>query len=62
MATAEIYTTLARVALTYDMDLYQTTDDDLVLHHARILGYPKRVKGKKSNLGEIEVKITGRCN
>lgn len=60
MAYAEIYLTLARVVSTYDFELWNTTLDDVQIHHARIIGSPQhdKSKGPEHAQGEIEVKVT----
>ncbi len=59
MAYAEIYLTLARVVSRYDMELHNTTLDDVQIHHARIIGAPEHDKSKGADWvqGEIEVKV-----
>lgn len=58
MAYAEFFMTLARIVLKYDMELYDTTHEDVELHHARIVGYPR--KSNNPTRGQIIVKITGK--
>ncbi|KAF3402712.1 Trichodiene oxygenase [Talaromyces pinophilus] len=58
MAYAEFYMTLARIVLTYDMELYNTTEKDIEIHHASIVGYPK--KSRDPDFGQVVVKVTGR--
>ncbi|GAM37558.1 benzoate 4-monooxygenase cytochrome P450 [Talaromyces pinophilus] len=58
MAYAEFYMTLARTVLTYDMELYNTTEKDIEIHHASIVGYPK--KSRDPDFGQVVVKVTGR--
>jgi hypothetical protein len=58
MAYAEFYMTLARIVLTYDMELYNTTDKDIEIYHASIVGYPK--KSSDPDFGQIIVKVTGK--
>lgn len=58
MAYAEFYMTLARIVLTYDMELYDTTHEDVELYHARIVGYPK--KSSNPTRGQIIVKVKGK--
>lgn len=61
MAHAELYLTLARVVRNFDMDLRNTTVADVQIHHVRIVGYPKFVKGKGPGQGEVEVVVTGKA-
>lgn len=58
MAYAEFYMTLARIVLTYDMELYNTTEKDIEIYHASIVGYPK--KSRDPDFGQVIVKVTGR--
>ncbi|KAI9902293.1 hypothetical protein N3K66_001645 [Trichothecium roseum] len=58
MSFAEMYLTLSRIVRAFDMELYDTTAADIDITHARIVGYPKAVPGKKEGLGEIRVKVT----
>lgn len=44
MAFVEMYLTIARLVRTFDMDLHETTVDDVKIHHVRIVGYPKKAK------------------
>lgn len=58
MAHAELYLTIARVVRNFDMDLCNTTVEDVQIHNVRIVGYPKFVKGKGPGQGEVEVVVT----
>lgn len=58
MAYAETYMTLARIVLMYDMELYDTTLEDVEIYHARIVGYSK--KSSNPIRGEVTVKIKGK--
>ncbi|KAF1738051.1 Trichodiene oxygenase [Beauveria bassiana] len=57
MSFAEMYLTLSRVVRQYDFELFDTTLADVDITHARIVGYPKAIPGKKEFLGEIRVKV-----
>lgn len=50
--------TLARVVLRYDMELYNTTDKDIEIRHASIVGYPK--KSSDPEFGQVIVKVVGK--
>lgn len=54
MAYAEMYLTIARIVTQFDMSLFETTAQDLEIHHARVVGYPKQ------GLGEVKVRIASR--
>ena len=58
MAYAEFYMTLARIVLTYDMSLHNTTDADIEIHHASIVGYPR--KSSDPEFGQVIAKVIGR--
>jgi len=60
MAYAELYLTLARVIHNFDMDLVDTTIEDVSIGHIRIVGYPKKARGNRTGHGEVTVKITGK--
>lgn len=60
MAYAELYLTIARIVRTFNMDLYETTLEDVAIYHARIVGYPRKVKGQGKGRGEVKVKLTGK--
>ena len=62
MSFAEMYLTISRVALAFDLELYDTTAADLDMTYARIVAYPKAIPGKKQGLGEIRVKVLQRNN
>nr|AAM48844.1 cytochrome P450 [Fusarium boothii]AAM48964.1 cytochrome P450 [Fusarium boothii]AAM48972.1 cytochrome P450 [Fusarium boothii]AAM48988.1 cytochrome P450 [Fusarium boothii] len=57
MAFAEMYLALSRIAQAYEVELYDTTKADIDMTHARIVGYPKAIPGKKEHLGEVRVKV-----
>jgi hypothetical protein len=57
MAYCEMYLTIARLMCAFDMELWNTTLDDVQIHHARIIGTPKYDKQRGPGQGEIEVKI-----
>ncbi|OAQ96764.1 hypothetical protein LLEC1_00638 [Akanthomyces lecanii] len=57
MSFAEMYLVLSRVVRQYDFELFNTTLADVDITHARIVGYPKAIPGKKKYLGEIRVRI-----
>ncbi|KAB8235861.1 hypothetical protein ETB97_003341 [Aspergillus alliaceus] len=57
MSFAEMYLTLSRVVRAYDLELYDTTIDDIDVTHARIVGYPKAIPGKSEGTGEIRVNV-----
>ncbi|PQE19030.1 cytochrome p450 protein [Rutstroemia sp. NJR-2017a WRK4] len=59
MAYAELYLVIARCIRKFDMDLIDTTVDDVGVANVRIVGYPKKIKGKGDTQGEVTVKITG---
>ncbi|RHZ61391.1 hypothetical protein CDV55_104001 [Aspergillus turcosus] len=52
LAYAEIYLTLARLVRTFNMEICDTTPDDLAVHHVRLTGAPKQ------GTGEVKVKVT----
>lgn len=56
MSYAELFLCISRIVRQFDLELYNTTMEDLDMTHARIVGYPKNVTGKKF-LGEIRVKV-----
>lgn len=56
LAYAEMYLTVARVACEFNMELHDTTPEDLEVHHARLTGCPKK------GTGEVKVMITGRLD
>lgn len=62
MAAAEAHLVIARLVLTYDMELCGTTPEDLSIDHVRLVGYPKKAKHTANARGEIKVKITGRVD
>lgn len=60
IAYAELYLTIARIVRTFNMDLYETTLEDVEIHHARIMGYPRKAKGQGNERGKVKVKVTGK--
>lgn len=62
MAAAEAHITIARLVLSFDMDLSGTTTDDLSIDHVRLVGYPKKARHTANARGEIKVKVTGRAD
>ncbi|KAJ1712536.1 cytochrome P450 [Aspergillus flavus] len=52
LAYAEIYLTFAKLIRTFNMEIYDTTVDDLTVHHIRLTGAPKQ------GTGEVKVKVT----
>ena len=36
-----MYMTIARIAQSFDMELYETTEEALDVYHARLTGYPR---------------------
>ncbi len=59
LAFTELYLTIVRLVKTFEMDLHQTTMEDVAIHHARLMGYPKKTKGRVNVRGEIMVRVTG---
>ncbi|KND87287.1 Trichodiene oxygenase, partial [Tolypocladium ophioglossoides CBS 100239] len=51
LAYAELYIAIAKIASSFDMELFETTEDDLEVYHIRLTGYPR-----KGN-GEVKAKI-----
>ncbi|KAM4062720.1 cytochrome p450 [Hirsutella rhossiliensis] len=62
MAFTELYITIARLVGNFDMDLHETTIEDVKLHRAHLFGYPKKAANTANVRGEIMVKVTGRAN
>ena len=58
MAHAELYLTIARMVRNFDMDLCNTTVEDVQVHNVRLVGHPKFVKGKGPGQGEVKVVVT----
>lgn len=58
LAYAEIYLTFARLLRSFDMELFNTTMEDIRIHKAYVIGQPKIVKGKGEGQGEVEVLVT----
>ena len=59
MAHSELYLTIARIIRRYDMDLYDTIEDDVGIHNVRIVGYPKKTAERGEGQGEVKVMVTG---
>lgn len=51
LAYAEMYLTLAKLIGTFNMEIHDTSPDDVKVHHIRLTGAPKR------GAGEVKVKI-----
>lgn len=51
LAYTEIYLTFARLIQTFNMEIHDTTEDDLIVHHIRLTGAPKQGNG------EVKVKV-----
>lgn len=60
LAYAEIYLTFARVLRSFEMDLVNTTIEDIQIHKAFVIGQPKIVKGKGDGQGEVKVVISAK--
>lgn len=60
MAYAEMYTTLARIASCFNMDLFETTKEDVTVHCERVLAYPKQPRFGTAAIGQVKVKVTGK--
>lgn len=60
MAYAELYLTISRIVRSFTMDLYETTLKDIEIHHIRLVGFPRTVKGQGTGRGKIRVKVTGK--
>ncbi|RDW78939.1 cytochrome P450 [Aspergillus mulundensis] len=58
MALAELYIAIARIAQAFDMRLHNTTQDDIEVHHVRLVGYPRKIRGQVAGRGQVEVKVT----
>lgn len=54
MAYAEIYLTIAKIVTKFEMRLFETIEQDLTMHHVRVVGYPKK------GLGDVKVRIAPR--
>ena len=59
MSHAELYMAVSRITRQFDFELYDTTDADLDITHARIVGYPKINPNKlrPETTGEIHVNV-----
>jgi hypothetical protein len=55
LAYAELYITLAKLVRSFDMELFETTSEDLETYHIRLTPYPR--KGH----GEVKVRVTEKC-
>ncbi|KAK8130693.1 trichodiene oxygenase [Apiospora kogelbergensis] len=60
LAYAEIYLTFARLLRHFDMDLVNTTMDDIQIHKAFVIGHPRVVKGRGAEQGEVKILVTGK--
>ncbi|OAA72450.1 alpha-1,3-mannosyltransferase [Cordyceps fumosorosea ARSEF 2679] len=60
LAFTELYLTIARLVTSFEMDLHETTKEDVAIHHVRLVGYPKKRKGMGSIRGEVKVRIKNR--
>jgi cytochrome P450 len=60
LAYAEIYLTFARLIRSFEMELANTTIEDITIHRAPLLGQPKIIKGKGEGQGEVKVVVTAR--
>lgn len=58
LAHAELYLTFARVLRNYDMELTNTTIEDVQVDRVLIIGQPKVVKERGPGQGEVEVMVT----
>ncbi|KJZ68590.1 Trichodiene oxygenase [Hirsutella minnesotensis 3608] len=57
LALAELYLTIARLVRTFDMELHETTMDNIKIHHVRLIGYPDKAKNRENVRGEVKVKV-----
>ncbi|KAL6366279.1 hypothetical protein LRP88_00027 [Fusarium phalaenopsidis] len=55
LAYAELYIAIAKVATSFEMELYNTSLEDVQVHHIRLTGYPKR------GTGEIKATVTSKA-
>ncbi|KAL5610623.1 hypothetical protein FOBRF1_006740 [Fusarium oxysporum] len=55
LAYAELYIAIARIATSFDMELYNTTLEDVQVYHIRLTGYPRR------GTGEIKATFTSKA-
>jgi hypothetical protein len=53
-----MYLTLARVIRSYDMELSNTTADDVSIGSVLIIGQPKVDKNRGPGQGEVDVMVT----
>jgi hypothetical protein len=53
-----MYLTLARVIRSYDMELRNTTADDVSIGSVLIIGQPKVDKNRGPGQGEVDVMVT----
>jgi cytochrome P450 len=60
LAYAEIYLTFVRIIRNFEMELANTTIDDVTIHRAHIVGQPKIVRGKGEGQGEVKVYVTAK--
>ncbi|KAI8651058.1 hypothetical protein NCS57_01441500 [Fusarium keratoplasticum] len=55
LAYAELYIAIAKIATSFEMELYNTSLEDVQIHHIRLTGYPKR------GTGEIKATVTSKA-
>ncbi|KAH7141326.1 trichodiene oxygenase [Dactylonectria estremocensis] len=60
MAYAEMFLTLAKLAVVVDMELFETTKADVTIGCERVLGYPKQPRFGTAAIGQVKVKVTGK--
>ncbi|KAK3325938.1 cytochrome protein [Apodospora peruviana] len=53
MAYAEMYLVIARIIRRFELELHDTTGDDVEVYHIRLTGYPRK------GLGDIKVRVVG---
>jgi len=57
MAYAETYLAIARIVHRFQLELHDTTSQDISIHHVRLVGYPKREAGASETYGEVKVRV-----
>ncbi|UPK99637.1 hypothetical protein LCI18_010689 [Fusarium solani-melongenae] len=55
LAYAELYIAIAKIATSLEMELYNTSLEDVQIHHIRLTGYPK------TGTGEIKAIVTSKA-
>jgi hypothetical protein len=50
-----MYITLTKLVRSFDMELFETTSEDVETYHIRLTPYPR--KGQ----GEVKVRVTEKC-